>query len=128
MHSNIVNLLKREYPNTKLIYLFGSQATGGATNNSDWDIAILNDEKLASLSRWEVSELLCGELKSEVDLVDLLQASTVLQLQIITSGKLLFDANNHADAFEMQVFSMYGHLQESRRDIIDKFINETKNA
>jgi predicted nucleotidyltransferase len=128
MHQKIVDLITLYYPNTKLIYLFGSQASGQSTKNSDWDIAIFNSEKLQHLDRWELSESLCNLLNSEVDLVDLLQASTVLQMQIVSTGKLLFDANNYADAFEMQVFSMYGHLQESRSEIIESFISETKNA
>ena len=49
-------------------------------------------------------------------------------MQIVTTGKLLFDAANYADPFEMQVFSMYGHLQESRSKIIESFISETNNA
>jgi len=128
MHHKIVNLITQHYPNTKLIYLFGSQASGQSTKSSDWDIAIFNSKKFEPLSRWDLSESLCSLLNSEVDLVDLLQASTVLQMQIISTGKLLYDANNYADAFEMQVFSMYGHLQESRSEIIESFISETKNA
>jgi predicted nucleotidyltransferase len=128
MHQKIVNLITQHYPNTKLIYLFGSQASGQSTNNSDWDIAIFNSEKLEPLARWELSESLCNLLNSEVDLVDLLQASTVLQMQIISTGKLLYNAESYADSFEMQVFSMYGHLQESRSEIIESFISEAKNA
>ncbi len=128
MHKKIVDLITQYYPNIKLIYLFGSQASGKVTQNSDWDIAILNDDKLTPLSRWELSESLCELLGSQVDLVDLLQASTVLQMQIISTGKLLYDVESYADPFEMQIFSMYGRLQESRSEIIEKFINETKNA
>jgi len=72
-----------------------------------------------------LSESLCDVLNSEVDLVDLMQASTVLQMQIVSTGKLLYDAHNYADSFEMQIFSMYGHLQESRSEIIENFISET---
>ena len=128
MHQKIVNLITQHYPNTKLIYLFGSQANGQSIKSSDWDIAVLNNEKLKPLSRWDLSESLCNLINSEVDLVDLLQASTVLQMQIVSTGKLLFDSENYADSFEMQVFSMYGHLQESRSEIIESFISEAINA
>lgn len=128
MRDKFVDLIKKEQPNVKLIYLFGSQASGQQNHKSDWDIAILNDIKLESLKRWQLSENLAQLLNADVDLVDLLQASTVLQMQIVTTGTVLFDKNNALAAFEMQVFSMYGRLQEGRKEIITKFIKEAKNA
>ena len=128
MHKKIIDLITLHYPNVTVIYLFGSQASGKQTKNSDWDIALLTTRKLAPLARWELSESLCELLDSQVDLVDLLEASTVLQMQVITTGQVLFDKEPSAALFEMQVFSMYGRLQEGRSDIIKQFINETKNA
>ncbi|NQY63713.1 MAG: nucleotidyltransferase domain-containing protein [Alteromonadaceae bacterium] len=128
MHNKLVDLIKKDHPNVKLIYLFGSQASGQQHGNSDWDLAILNDTKLDPLNRWQLSEKLAELLKTDVDLVDLKEASTVLQMQIVTKGSLLFDKNNDSAAFEMMVFSMYGRLQEGRKSIITNFINEAKNA
>ena len=126
MIQQCIDLIKTHYPEIKLIYLFGSQAKGCSTANSDWDIALLNDRKLDPLKRWQLSEELAELLNSDVDLVDLLEASTVLQMQVITQGKLLFERDNFAASFEMQIFSMYGRLQEDRRDIIEHFIKENK--
>ncbi|NQY36632.1 MAG: nucleotidyltransferase domain-containing protein [Alteromonadaceae bacterium] len=128
MRDKLVDLIKKEYPNVKLIYLFGSQASGQQHDKSDWDIAILNDTKLKPVNRWQLSENLAELLNSDVDLVDLLDASTVLQMQIITKGSILFGKNNYSVLFEMQVFRMYSLLQEGRKEIIANFINEAKNA
>lgn len=38
--SKIQNLSEKNYPDSE-IYLYGSQARGSATNNSDWDLLIL---------------------------------------------------------------------------------------
>lgn len=128
VRDKLVDLIKKEYPNVKLIYLFGSQASGQQHDKSDWDIAILNDTKLKPVNRWQLSENLAELLNSDVDLVDLLDASTVLQMQIITKGSILFGKNNYSVLFEMQVFRMYSLLQEGRKEIIANFINEAKNA
>lgn len=127
-YRQIVSTITASYPTTSAIYLFGSRATEREKADSDWDIALLTAEKLPPLERWQLSGALCELLDGEVDLVDLLTASTVFQMQIVTTGKLLFQQQPATANFEMQVFSMYGRLQESRREIVEQFISETKNA
>lgn len=127
-YRQIVSTITASYPTASAIYLFGSRATEREKADSDWDIALLTAEKLPPLERWQLSGSLCELLDGEVDLVDLLTASTVFQMQIVTTGKLLFQQQPATANFEMQVFSMYGRLQESRREIVEQFISETKNA
>lgn len=125
-NEQIVKLIKQHCPSVKLIYLFGSRALNQHTVKSDWDIAVLNDAKIAPLERWQLSELLASECNNNVDLVDLLEASTVLKMQIVDKGKLLFDQNNFASSFEIQTMGMYGNLQESRKEIVDNFVTNVK--
>lgn len=120
--NSIVILIKQHYPNVKLIYLFGSRASGQHNANSDWDIAVLNENKIPTMARWKLKELLANECHAEVDLIDLLDASTVLKMQVVENSQLLFDKSDYSVNFEMQVFSMYGRLQEGRKDIIDSFV------
>jgi len=81
------------------------------------------------LQRWEAAEKLARELHQYVDLVDLHQASTVLSFQLVTTGTLLFDADNTAAAFDTTTISMYQRLQEGRREILDDFRAKlTKNG
>jgi predicted nucleotidyltransferase len=119
-------LLAQKTIDIKLIYLFGSRAQGVHINTSDWDVAMLCAEPIENVRRWELSQNMAERLNSDVDLIDLLSCSTVLQKQVIDSGVVLYDANNYADAFDMQVISMYARLQEGRKQIIDSFVGKLK--
>jgi predicted nucleotidyltransferase len=124
----IAKLLHQELPEVRLIYLFGSQASGQATDSSDWDIAVLCQQPLDNIVRWNTAQTLASVLDRDVDLVDLLEASTVLQMQVVSQGKLLNGDEQSVHVFETQVYSMYAHLQESRQNIIDQFIGTLKNG
>ena len=112
----------------KLIYLFGSRAEGQETASSDWDIAFLADKPLPLLERWQLAQQLASELGVDVDLIDLAAASTVLRMQVIANGRLLFGEKYDSEVFETQVYSMYGRLQESRQDIVQDFIKDLKGG
>lgn len=108
----------------KAIYLFGSHASGLSHKNSDIDIAVLCHKKLTSVKRWQIQSELANELACEVDLVDLLTASTVMQNQVIQQGICIYDPDNIARLFEMQVMSMYQHLNEERAEIVAEYMGE----
>ncbi|KZY73266.1 hypothetical protein A3740_19350, partial [Oleiphilus sp. HI0068] len=111
-NSELVSLIKQHLPSVKLIYLFGSRATNEARPSSDWDIAVMAEKKIPLSTLWELKELLANTCRAEVDLIDLLQSTTVLNVQIIERGQLLYDACDAAMSFETRVLSMYGRLQE----------------
>jgi predicted nucleotidyltransferase len=115
-------LLKSKLDGIKAIYLFGSHASGLVTEESDIDIAILMGKKIAPVQRWQIESELANELSSDVDLVDLLNASTVMQNQIIQQGICIYDDDNSACFFEIQVMSMYQHLNEERADILKQYM------
>lgn len=73
------------------------------------------------VARFDLEQTLAIELNQDVDLVDLLTASTVLQNQVIMNGERLFGSENEQTKFEMQVMSMYQHLNEERADILREF-------
>jgi predicted nucleotidyltransferase len=116
--NDIRALILAQCENIKLIYLFGSHAQGLVNSESDIDIAILGKAKLDSVVRWQMQSELANVLKNDVDLVDLLSASTVMQNQVIHYGICMYDAANHAGLFEMQVMSMYQHLNDERAEIL----------
>jgi predicted nucleotidyltransferase len=109
-------------PDVRLVYLFGSQVDGSATPSSDMDIAVLLKKKLDPVTRFDLEQTLAIKLNQDVDLVDLLTASTVLQNQVIMHGELLLGSENEQTTFEMQVMSMYQHLNEERTDIMQEFL------
>lgn len=119
--NELVTLCTLHIPNVKLIYLFGSQASNQTSKNSDIDLAVLTANKIPSVERWELQQKLAEELNKDVDLVDLLSASTVLKNEIIIKGLCLFDPQNFKPKFEMQVMSMYQHLNDERSEIMNKF-------
>ncbi len=120
--NRLVQALQNLLPEVRLVYLFGSQTDGSATLASDIDVAVLLEKKLDPVARFDLEQTLAIELNQEVDLVDLLTASTVLQNQVIMHGRLLFGSENEQTKFEMQVMSMYQHLNEERADILQEYL------
>jgi predicted nucleotidyltransferase len=119
--SHILEYCLKRLSGLRLLYLFGSQASGDARPDSDWDIAFLADGELDNVSRWHIAEELAAELGQDVDLVDLKGASTVLKMQIVQNGRLLYGASLEADLFTASTMTQYGHLQESRADILKAY-------
>ena len=119
---NLIQTLQHLMPDVRLIYLFGSQVDGSATPSSDIDVAVLLKKKLDPVARFDIEQTVAIKLNQDVDLVDLLTASTVLQNQVIMSGELLFGSESEQAQFEMQVMSMYQHLNEERADILQEYL------
>lgn len=124
----ISQLLSQHFNELKLAYVFGSQVSGQATPDSDWDIAIFTAQSISNETRWEIAQAIASQLNSDVDLIDLREASTVLQMQVISNGELIIGQQNEADIFETKVYSMYASLQESRKEIVNEFVDTLKNG
>ena len=110
-------------PHTQAIYLFGSAASGALRPDSDVDIAVLLPAALArrvgNLSGSELRLALESGLSRDVDLINLRQAPTVFQNQIIVDGRRIHCADEGAaDEFEMHVLSLYQKLQAERAGIL----------
>jgi predicted nucleotidyltransferase len=125
--SNLVERVRQLLPEVKFIYLFGSHSAEQGTAVSDIDIAVFTGKKLDPLKRWQIEAKLAAQLNRDVDLVDLLSASTVMQFQVISTGKCLYDDQDSANKFAMQVTSMYQHLNVERAEIIKQFM-ESNNG
>lgn len=74
------------------------------------------DGKLNPIQRWDIAATLADKLGKEVDLVDLISASTVMQHQITYQGICLYDPLNIADSYAIRVLSMYHDLNIERAD------------
>lgn len=84
-----------EVPGVRLGFLFGSRARGRARKNSDFDIAVLVDEPLASEDPGKTIRALAARLGREVsserlDLVLLNDAPALLRHRVLRDGILLF--------------------------------------
>ena len=80
----------------RLGFLFGSRASGRARRNSDYDIAVLLDERRVAADRFETISTLAGRLGREVsstklDLVILNDAPILLRQRVLRDGTLIFE-------------------------------------
>jgi len=104
-----------------LIYIFGSTVKDRGREESDIDIAFLSDKKVDEYELFILSQKLADILKKEVDLIDLNMASTVFKIQIIKTGKLIYNSNNLKKMyFQMRTMKDYAILNEERHEVIDK--------
>ena len=103
------------------IYIFGSIVKGRGRKESDIDIAFLRDKEIDEYELFLLSQKLADILKKEVDLIDLSKTSTVFKIQIIKTGKLIYNSDNKCKMyFEMRTMKDYTILNEERQEVINK--------
>ncbi len=109
-----------------LIYIFGSISKDKVRKDSDIDIAILTDRQIDEYKLYILSQKLADVLKREVDLIDLRKASSVFKIQIIKTGKLIYNSDNLRKMyFQMRAMRDYALLNEERMEIINKIKSRT---
>lgn len=114
--------IKEKYPDVWAIYLFGSYDTPYERADSDLDLAILLKDKADSLTLWELSQTIASHLNIDVQLIDLRQASTVFQNEIIRNERRIFcRIPKECDEQESLYLAMYLRLNEERKEILDDF-------
>jgi predicted nucleotidyltransferase len=114
-----VALIRESIPDVWAIYVFGSRAGGGHRTASDLDLALLGVTRLSTEDRWSLQEALARRLKVDVDLVDLRAASTVMQKEVVATGRTVFCQDDpKRRTFEGQVLAGYARLNEERREVL----------
>ena len=116
---SLVNLVKERVGDVQALYLFGSHADGTNHGDSDLDLAFLAPLAVDAVKRWELQEELASLAGCNVDLVDLRAASTVMQIQVLRSSRLLLDREpSKREAFESHALSDYARLNKEREGIL----------
>jgi predicted nucleotidyltransferase len=117
-----IRRILKDIPDIIAIVLFGSYGSEYETSESDIDLAILSRSKMDTVTLWELAQQVAVELKQDVDLVDLQEASTVFRFQILSTGKVIFCSDPTAFGFfETTSFSMYLNFQETRKEILGDY-------
>ena len=116
---HLISAILSAMPDCQAIYRFGSWGTASQRSESDIDLAVLPAKPLDSVHCWDLAQSLASLAGRDVDLIDLLSASTVFRMQIISKGKRLYCADvDPVEKFENSVFSSYAKLNEERREIL----------
>jgi predicted nucleotidyltransferase len=128
----IVRVILEHYPTAQAIYLFGTFGTADEWPASDVDVAVLLPPEQARrrphLMLTSCYYALADALGRPVDLLNAREVSTVLQKEIVASGRKLYCADEDAVAeFEMLTLSHYQRLNEERKAILETF-RETGRA
>ena len=119
-------LLKELVPELKLAYIFGSQANGTATSESDVDLAFLSRLPMPSIQRFDIAQELTERFNSNVDLVDLREAGALLKTEIIMKGRQLLGTKLDADYFAMHVLRDYQDYKYHVADIEAQILQDIR--
>ncbi|MDC1238122.1 nucleotidyltransferase domain-containing protein [Pseudomonadales bacterium] len=119
-------LLKELVPELKLAYIFGSQANGTATSESDVDLAFLSRLPIPSIQRFDIAQELTERFNSNVDLVDLREAGALLKTEIIMKGRQLVGTKLDADYFAMHVLRDYQDYKYHVADIEAQILQDIR--
>jgi uncharacterized protein len=115
----LVQTLRQGVPGLLAAYAFGSRVQGRHGPGSDLDLAVLVAGYADPLALWRLSQQLAEQAGCEVDLLDLRAASTVMQHQVLTTGRRLWARDVSAGLFECYVLSEKTALDAARRGLID---------
>lgn len=113
-----LNQLRAALPELLGVWVFGSEAAGVAGPESDLDLAVLLPHRAPPEALWALAQTLAARLGREVDLVDLAQASTVLQHQVVSQGRRLWAADAQAAIYESFILSEKTALDEARAPLL----------
>lgn len=97
-------------------YLFGSQAAGGATMESDIDVGVLFDSPPEPSDIVRLQRRLEEVLGKAVDVVDVGSAGAFLALDIIKGRRVLCRDEVACDEFELYVLRRAGDLEPYERE------------
>ncbi|MDB6142950.1 MAG: polymerase, beta protein [Pseudomonas sp.] len=122
----VLTHLQDQLPDLLAAYVFGSQATGDAGAESDLDVAVLSAGAVEPLLLWQLSGELADVVGLPVDLLDLRAASTVMQYQILTTGRCLWSRDSTAALFESFILSEKTALDTARAGLLADIRKEGK--
>lgn len=110
--------LLKKYSSVQLVYLFGSKARGDSKELSDVDIAYYSKSDLPVDQEARLARELSENFRStKVDLVNIAKASIVLQHEVVSEGKIIYQniSDDQVNQFEMKVCREYFDTEYIRK-------------
>ncbi|MFH1968658.1 MAG: nucleotidyltransferase domain-containing protein [bacterium] len=114
---NLIPIFEK-YPEVKLVYLFGSRATGKIGPLSDYDFAVYLDEKNAK-KRFELRLVLMGKVTKvlKTDNVDLCILNDLhspgIKYYIVKDGKIIFEREPYKLLIEPRILNDFFDFRQS---------------
>ncbi|WP_143414580.1 type VII toxin-antitoxin system MntA family adenylyltransferase antitoxin [Halobacillus massiliensis] len=106
--------------NPSFIILFGSYSHGSEQGECDIDLAFWSEQEQSSNYLFLMTQQLSKLFNIEVNLIDLKNASLVLQTHIFFNGTVIFSKNeNLRRSLQMNVCSKYAHKNSEEGSISD---------
>lgn len=110
-----------EKTKASIIVLFGSFTKNNFRSDSDIDIAFFSDRKIGEYERFLISQEIANSLNRDVDLIDMKKASTVLNCEILGTGKVIYyEDENRLRELQISILKDYCLLNEERAVILKK--------
>jgi len=117
----LTHAMRQVLPQASAAWVFGSAVDPQRfVDASDIDLAVMLPQALSSTHKLDVLAQLAALLGREVDLLDFARLDTVMQAQVLSTGRLLFSddavALAHYCAF---VYSEYQDIQRWRQPLMN---------
>ena len=107
----------------RLVFLFGSAASGKMTEESDIDIGILFEKQPDIFEINELKSELNGILKREIDIAVLNSAAPVLKMQVLNKGIPVFTKDKkYYNQFFVDTINQYDDLKQTRKVCEDNIL------
>ena len=125
----ITQVVRDVLPDARAAWLFGSAAKGNWREGSDIDLAVSMPQPFTAAVRISAAERMIAALGIEVDLLDFDQMHTVMQVQIIDTGSLLFSQDPVALAqYQGFLHTEYQNIQQWRQPMMVRLAQRLSDA
>jgi len=115
----LAQTLSQRLPGLVAIYRFGSFGTPNERPDSDIDLGVQADHPLDPVALFHLAGELATLAGRDVDLVDMINCSTVMRARIVATGEVIYCRDTYrCKAFATTAYSRYAYLNEERRGIL----------